>query len=171
MDILLAALLLLCGDVSAASPDATYDQLAQASIATQNAIIAQQQDSSGYPNAGLADSIDEATGELVKVDPAPDTPTVRGVYATAHSAGGARLNDLVKLLNETELNSLVIDVKDDWGYVTWLTENEAIQALGTEKKIITDMDKLMTTLQDNDIYPIARIVVFKDSVLAKKKPE
>src|SRR5690606_29778372 len=102
---------------------------------------------------------------------APDTPPIKGVYATAHSAGGSRMNDLVKLLNETELNSLVIDIKDDWGNVTYLSDNPVVTELGTEKKIITNMDKLMTTLQDNDIYPIARIVVFKDSILAKKKPE
>ncbi len=172
MDILLAALLLVWGDVSAASPEATYEQLVQASIHTQNAIIAQQQGegTDPIPDSALVDGTDE-DGQFIKVDPAPDTPYIKGVYATAHSAGGARLQDLITLLNETELNSLVIDIKDDWGNVTWVTDNEIIQELGTTKKIIGDMGKLMTTLEENEIYPIARIVVFKDSILAKKKPE
>jgi hypothetical protein len=170
MDILLAALLLVMGNVSATTPDVTFDQLTQASIiAQQNIIAAENSDNSA--EGALIDRIDTATGQFVKADPAPDTLLIKGVYATAHSAGGARMNDLVTLLNETELNALVIDVKDDWGNVTWLTDNEVIRALGTEKKIITNMDKLMTTMKENDIYPIARIVVFKDSILAKKKPE
>ena len=115
----------------------------------------------------------DQTGEPApagKIDPAPDTPPIRGVYATAHSAGGARLSELVELLNETELNALVIDLKDDWGHVTHESELPVVRELGTAKKII-DMKKLMPVLEENGIYPIARIVVFKDTVLSKIKPE
>ena len=54
--------------------------------------------------------------------------------ATAHSAGGSRLNTLVKLLDDTELNSMVIDVKDDWGYITWETGNAELDAMGTDSE-------------------------------------
>lgn len=155
MDIVLAALLMLWGDVSAGYPDVTAEQLALASAHMQ----------------AEAERLEEEQARLSwKIDPAPDTPPIRGVYATAHSAGGARLNELVELLNETELNSLVIDLKDDWGNVTYESELPIVEELGTAKKII-NMDKLMPVLEENDIYPIARIVVFKDSVLAKLKPQ
>ena len=43
--------------------------------------------------------------------------------------------------------------------------------MGTTQKIIPDIGKLMSLMIEHDVYPIARIVVFKDTVLAKKKPE
>ncbi|MNC31121.1 hypothetical protein D3C75_794330 [compost metagenome] len=93
------------------------------------------------------------------------------MYATAHSAGGARLETLLKLLDETELNALVIDLKDDFGYITYNTGNPELEAMETTKKIITDMPALMKKLNEHNVYPIARIVVFKDTILAKKQPE
>lgn len=171
MDILFAALLMIWGNISGSNPDVTFEQMVQASLDANHPLVAQNPGTSnGTGNNQEIEPVTDATG-FIKLDPAPDTWPIKGVYATAHSAGGQRLNELVTLLNETELNAIVIDIKDDWGYVTYLNDNEMINSLGTNKKIITDTDKLMTTLKDNDIYPIARIVVFKDTVLAKKKPE
>ena len=39
------------------------------------------------------------------------------------------------------------------------------------KNYISDIEGLMERLEEEEIYPIARIVVFKDSVLAENKPE
>lgn len=116
-------------------------------------------------------------------DPAttPDTPTtpavppgfeypdaVRGVYVTGWSAGGERMQTLLKLLDDTELNAMVIDIKDDDGYITFKPEGD-LAPFG--QPYIRNPEALMKTLQEHQIYPIARIVVFKDSVLAKKHPE
>ncbi|MCL9663079.1 putative glycoside hydrolase [Paenibacillus hunanensis] len=106
-----------------------------------------------------------------KIDPQPEAPVIKGIYVTAYSAGGARMEKLLKLLDETELNSMVIDLKDDAGYITYKTENKDLQKLGSPQKFIGDIDQLMARLKKHDVYPIARIVVFKDSVLAKKHPE
>jgi hypothetical protein len=101
-----------------------------------------------------------------------EAPVVKGVYATAHTAAGSfRFEPLIQLIEETELNAMVIDIKDDWGNVVYETGNPEIEAMGTTTKIIADMDGLMQTLEEKEIYPIARIVVFKDTILAKKKPE
>lgn len=106
-----------------------------------------------------------------KKDPQPDTPPIKGIYVTAHSAGGSRMESLLKLVDETDLNSMVIDIKDDNGYITYPTTTPELLEIGTPKKFIGDIEKLMTTLKEHDIYPIARIVVFKDTVLSVKKPE
>lgn len=113
----------------------------------------------------------EAIKDGVKADPQPDAPTVKGVYATAHSAGGSRLNTLLKLMDDTELNSMVIDIKDDNGYITYPTQTPELLKLGTTQKYIPDIQALMAKLKAHKVYPIARIVVFKDTVLAKKHPE
>ncbi len=171
MDIVLAALLMIWGNVTGSNPDITFEQMVQASLdAKQPMIVQNPTTSEGTGDQPEKQPIADANG-FTKIDPAPETPVIKGVYATAHTAGGKRMDELVTLLNETELNAVVIDIKDDWGYVTYLNDNPLINSLGTNKKIITDTDKLMKTLKDNDIYPIARVVVFKDTVLAKKKPE
>lgn len=112
-------------------------------------------------------NVPQATGR----DPQPDAPVIKGVYVTAYSAGGERMASLLNLLDKTELNSMVIDIKDDLGNITYKTDNPNLQKLGNPQPYIKDINKLMTTLKDHEIYPIARVVVFKDSVLAKKHPE
>ena len=106
-------------------------------------------------------------------DPQKDTaPKIKGIYVTAHSAGGSsRWPALLELVDKTELNAMVIDIKDDYGYITYPTDHPELAAMGASKKIIPDIRKLIDTLQEHDIYPIARIVVFKDSVLARKQPD
>ncbi|WP_349410262.1 putative glycoside hydrolase [Pseudalkalibacillus sp. SCS-8] len=95
---------------------------------------------------------------------------VRGIYVTGHSAGGSRFEKLISLINTTDLNAMVIDIKDDHGNITYIPDEESsLQPFG--KPFIKDPRKMLETLEKHQIYPIARIVVFKDSILAKKKPE
>lgn len=103
-------------------------------------------------------------------DPQPDAPVIKGIYVTAYSAGGERMATLLNLLDKTDLNSMVIDIKDDLGNITYKTDNPTLKKLGSPQPYIKDIGKLMATLKKHEIYPIARVVVFKDSVLAKKHP-
>ena len=109
--------------------------------------------------------------EFVKHDPQPDAPKIKGIYVTAHSAGGSRMESLLKLLDDTALNSMVIDLKDDNGYITYPTQNPDLLKLGKPQKSIRDINALMERLKKHQIYPIGRIVVFKDTVLARSHPE
>ncbi|WP_399208050.1 putative glycoside hydrolase [Sutcliffiella rhizosphaerae] len=96
---------------------------------------------------------------------------VRGIYVTGHSAGGERFQRLLNLVNKTDLNSMVIDIKDDHGYLTYIPDEEDSPFMDIAQPFINDPTAMMKTLEDNDIYPIGRIVVFKDSVLAKERPD
>ncbi|MBB5174837.1 putative glycoside hydrolase [Texcoconibacillus texcoconensis] len=96
---------------------------------------------------------------------------VRGVYVTGHSAGGARFDTLVDMMDETALNSMVIDIKDDYGNLTYRPENENSPYMDISTEYIKDPSEMMETLEEHEIYPIARVVVFKDSVLAEKRPD
>lgn len=166
MELILAAFLMAWGGVSAEHPDVTFEQVVQASLDSKNAVVQQTQ-----PEASSNGSPVDPLMPTAKLDPQKDAPVVKGIYATAHSAAGSRMNMLLKLMDETELNAMVIDIKDDWGYITYDTGNPTLLAMETSQKIIPDIGKLMTTLTEHDIYPIARIVVFKDTLLAKKRPE
>ncbi|WP_246188083.1 putative glycoside hydrolase [Paenibacillus tengchongensis] len=123
------------------------------------------------PSASPGTAAQDNTFQIIHTDPQPDAPKVKGIYVTAYSAGGERMEQLLALLDKTELNSMVIDVKDDAGYITYKTDNPELQKLGKPQPFIGDINKLMTRLKEHDVYPIARIVVFKDTILAKKNPE
>ncbi|MEK3909733.1 putative glycoside hydrolase [Paenibacillus sp. FSL H7-0331] len=167
MELLLASLLMMMSQTGADHPDVSFDQLVQASLDSKNAVVQQVS-----PQASAnANTTADRLRPVNKIDPQKEAPKVKGVYVTAHSAAGARMSTLLKLMDDTELNSMVIDIKDDWGYITYPTGNPELEALESTQKIIADMPKLMSTLQEHQIYPIARIVVFKDTVLAKKRPE
>jgi hypothetical protein len=95
---------------------------------------------------------------------------IRGVYVTGHSAGGSRFEKLIKLMDETELNAMVIDIKDDWGNITFVPdETSPLYAYG--KPYIKDVRSKLEKLEEHQIYPIARIVVFKDSIWSKQRPD
>src|SRR5690625_1951662 len=95
---------------------------------------------------------------------------VRGIYVTGHSAGGARFDTLVDLIDRTDLNTMVIDIKDDFGNITFpIEEGSTVAEIG--RNYINDPKAMMKVLEEKQIYPIARIVVFKDTVLAEKRPD
>ncbi|MET3545479.1 hypothetical protein ABID47_002090 [Paenibacillus favisporus] len=156
------ALLLLLGS-SAGHPqqqDSNHplSQLFQATV--HSAMIASQQDvpvSADHPP--------------VKVDPQVTAPKVKGIYVTAYSAGGSRMNQLLDLIDKTDLNAMVVDIKDDAGYITYKTDNATLKRMGKPQPFIPDINQLMQRLNKHKVYPIARVVVFKDTVLAKKRPD
>ncbi|WZX99389.1 putative glycoside hydrolase [Bacillus sp. FSL W7-1360] len=95
---------------------------------------------------------------------------VRGIYVSGPSAGGTRFSSMVELVENTGLNAMVIDVKDDFGHVTYQPDEHS-PFYDIAKPYIKDPKKLMKVLEEKEIYPIARIVVFKDTVLAEKRPD
>lgn len=95
---------------------------------------------------------------------------VRGIYVTGHSAGGSRFERLLDLIDSTSLNAMVIDIKDDYGHLTFRPEEDS-PFYGNSKRYIKDVQGMLRTLEEHQIYPIARIVVFKDTVIANEKPE
>lgn len=95
---------------------------------------------------------------------------VRGIFVTSHSAGGSRFESLVDLVDSTDLNSMVIDIKDDFGNLTFKPEKGS-PFEDIAQSHIGDPKKMMKVLEEKEIYPIARIVVFKDTVLAEQEPD
>ncbi|WP_117149596.1 putative glycoside hydrolase [Paraliobacillus zengyii] len=95
---------------------------------------------------------------------------VRGIYVTGHSAGGSRFNTLLDLVDSSDLNTMVIDIKDDNGNLTFRPDEDS-PYYDIAKNMIDDPREMLEVLEEKEIYPIARIVVFKDSVLAKERPD
>lgn len=101
--------------------------------------------------------------------PYPDA--VRGIYVSGSAAGNSnRFNQLIQFVNQTDLNAMVIDFKEDSGKLVYKpTKASSLANAGSNK--VKSIPAMLKKLEKAGIYPIARIVVFKDSHLAQQKPE
>ncbi len=98
--------------------------------------------------------------------------SVKGIYLTGYSAGSTTFYHLLNMIKTTELNAMVIDVKDDSGNITYETRNQMARAVGANQVIkIKDIDNRMSELKKHNVYTIARIVAFKDSKAASRRPD
>ncbi|NLG88501.1 MAG: putative glycoside hydrolase [Clostridiaceae bacterium] len=96
---------------------------------------------------------------------------VKGIYLTSWTASSKeKMEYFIKLANETEINTFVIDVKNDDGIVSYESDVKAVKDAGTYMKKY-DPEKLIKTLHDNGIYVIGRVVCFRDPACSKKYPD
>ena len=100
----------------------------------------------------------------------PSEP-VRGIYISGPVAGDPYMDALLELIDETELNAVVIDVKNDEGNLTYRPKSGQAVEIGACVRYISDLPGLVEKLKDHGVYTIARIAAFKDPVLAKARPE
>jgi hypothetical protein len=117
----------------------------------------------------LAQRADTAGVPLV---PRPDV--VRGLYVNRWAAVGQRIWDLIDVAKRTEVNALVIDVKDDRGYLLYRSAVPLGHAIGADKVNLIRPARLravLDTMRAHGILPIARIVVAKDPILANARRE
>ncbi len=110
---------------------------------------------------------EESENGAVKKEPVK----VRGIYVSGPIAGHARMEELISLVEETELNAMVIDVKNDDGRITYKMQSDTVLEIGAGIGYIQDIDALVKKCKEKDIYLIARIVAFRDPYLAEQKPE
>ncbi len=97
---------------------------------------------------------------------------VKGIYVTGPVAGSTKMmNNLIDLVEETELNAMVIDIKNDAGEVTYKMDVDLVKELRTSVRYVSDMESLVKELKEKGIYTIARIVAFKDPLLAKSNSD
>lgn len=102
---------------------------------------------------------------------AAERPKVKGIFVTGPMAGTSNMENLITLVDETELNAMVIDVKNDEGRITYDMQIPSVQEIGAGTPYIRDMESLVAECREKNIYLIARIVTFKDPFLAEAKPE
>ena len=83
-----------------------------------------------------------------------------------------KLEKILGIAEATEINALVIDVKNDEGLVAWKSDVEIVNRVGSNWNTpMKDFDTLMNYLKEKEIYTIARIVAFKDPFFAKNNPD
>jgi hypothetical protein len=116
-------------------------------------------------------AVSPVSGKPLEILLSPVTP--KGLYLTVFGIGSRDLrNSALKLIEETDLNTLVIDVKGDRGIVPYKSSVTLASDVGSQKVItVRDIKGLMMTLKEKGVYTIARIVVFKDDPLATARPD
>ena len=112
---------------------------------------------------------DLKTGETLSL--APFRP--KALYLSSYGAGNMRLREsALDLIGKTDLNAVVIDVKSDRGMIAYRTDIPLAAEIGAQKGItIKHIRRLIDDLHKKGIYAIARIVVFKDNLLALARPD
>jgi hypothetical protein len=96
----------------------------------------------------------------------------KALYLSFYGIGDRRIREsALRLIEETELNALVIDVKGDKAMIPYPSSIPLASEVGAQKIItVREMKGLLTSFREKGIYTIARIVVFKDNLLAEKMP-
>lgn len=97
---------------------------------------------------------------------------IKGIYVSGWVVGSdSKMNELIKLARETEINAFVIDIKDDSGLVSW--NSNVKLAIDTKANHLKhrDFKGLVQKLKKENIYLIGRVVSFKDAHLAKARPD
>ncbi|MCR5767595.1 MAG: putative glycoside hydrolase [Lachnospiraceae bacterium] len=94
----------------------------------------------------------------------------KGIYVSSVYIN-KKLNDAIKLVDETELNAMVIDIKSDAGYITYRMDYDVAKEIKACSDTIGNIEATVKKLKDHGIYLIARIVTLKDPILAERKPE
>ncbi|MCG8484755.1 MAG: putative glycoside hydrolase [Clostridia bacterium] len=108
-----------------------------------------------------------------KVESYKNNPKIeaRALYLTVNSTR-QRIDEFIQIANETDINAFVIDVKADRGNM--LFNSDAAEKYCPDANTTYEKEKVREMLQklkDNNIYAIARIVTFKDTIYAQTYPE
>jgi hypothetical protein len=117
----------------------------------------------------LAETVEK---EIPKVAHIATPSAVKAIYMTQCVVGTPSFRDkLVKLIDDTELNAVVIDIKDYSGKIGFTTDDPMLSASVSDACGARDMKEFVQRLHDKGIYVIGRITVFQDPYYSKMHPE
>jgi len=129
----------------------------------------------GILNDKGIESLVEGEKSILNLTPVThiETPSeVKAIYLSGWVAGSTDFrNSLIKIIDETELNAVVIDIKDSTGRISFHTDDPYLQLIGSSEGRIKDIKAVTSLLHEKGIYIIGRISVFQDPYLTKLKPE
>lgn len=126
-------------------------------------------DERNYEN--LSGAIADAVPEVVVTHiPTPDP--LKAVYMSSWAAGNQKFrNHLFDLIEKTEINAVVIDIKDYTGRISFMVQDPKLIKIGSAQNRIPDIKKFIADLHDKNVYVIGRISSFQDSFLINVYPD
>ena len=147
---------------------------------TENKMLPTNQALSTDSSATVIDTTTTPSTPSATVNPEPEiqvthisTPSkVRALYMSGWVAGSDKMREsLVKLVDDTELNAVVIDVKDSTGRLSFPLDDPTIINIGSALNKVRNIKKVVAEMHTKNIYVIGRISVFQDPYLTGQKPE
>lgn len=167
---ILSAVLAVLMCILAGCGDRNNPVTEEAAFLTEEAAESEIAQETGTEEIQTETEIELSTAQ--KEEKQPKKPVkVKGIYVSGPVAGIDRMNELIALVDETELNAMVIDIKNDEGRVTYKMQTDTVLEIEAGVRYISDIEALVQKCKEKDIYLIARIVAFKDPYLAEKRPE
>ncbi len=114
-----------------------------------------------------------STPSIIKKTKHIATPEpLKAIYMTQCVAGTPSWRErLTKMIDDTEINAVVVDIKDYSGTVSFKTGNPEIDSINGPGCKVSDMKEYIENLHERNIYVIGRITVFQDPVYTKLHPE
>jgi hypothetical protein len=96
---------------------------------------------------------------------------IRGIHLTASAAGSKRFrkNHLDPLLNSTVINTVIVDIKEEDGYV-YVPGVKMAEEAGAYARDIPDLKEWLADMKRRNVYTIARVVAFKDNKAPRHFP-
>ncbi len=140
----------------------------------QEVIASTEKEVEKYVHVKVPTFFDSNGNPVERNIPPQKTPEdVRGLYMTSWIASRPDLRTrIIQQIEDTpNLNSIIIDIKDDTGKISFKSEDPLLQEIGSTENRISDIDILLTELNEKGIYIIGRIAVFQDPFLIHVWPE
>ena len=109
--------------------------------------------------------------EIPEVTHLKTPESVKAVYMSSWVAGTESIRkNVIDVIDSTEINSVVIDIKDYTGKISYKSSDPYLVSIGSSENRIADLDFLLNELHQKDIYVIGRIAVFQDPHFAARYP-
>lgn len=122
-------------------------------------------------NFEITSDTDSDIGESKKQLP-HQSEIIKAIYLTSWSASKEEYVDyVINIAKTTEINAVVIDIKDFSGYIAYNTMVPEVEEYNTEQIRISNIDSLIQKFHEEKIYVIARITIFQDPLLARARPD
>jgi hypothetical protein len=119
-----------------------------------------------------------STGEILAEVLKPKTShistpdSVRAIYMTSWVAATPSLRaNLLQIIDETEINAVVIDIKDYTGKISFAVRDPELQKIGSAENRIKDIDAFIESLHDRGVYVIGRLSAFQDAYMTEHRPD
>lgn len=112
-------------------------------------------------------------GDEVWMSDFVDTRTkvnAKGIYIPS-GYFNRKIDEALELVDNSELNAMVIDIKNDKGFITYMMDYDMAREIDACTDTIADIKATVKKLKEHGVYLIARVVSLKDPVLAGKMPE
>ena len=172
---LICLAILVCGAVIYHKPQFIYNTIKYSNPSMETATQAttlEMPTAEVTPIEPTHESILKPVADNLPVTHIKTPENVRALYVSAWIAGSSKsFPRIVKIADDTEVNALVVDIKDSTGRISYAVSDPELAKFKSSQNRISNIRALTRLLHQHNIYIIGRISVFQDPYMTALKPE